>query len=455
MMKKTTIFNSAAVLSFLVIALLSFGCKKYLDEKPNKSYAAPNSLADLQALMDYYPTMNTKDPSAGEISGDNYFVTDADYDGLSTESYRRMYTFQKDYLFDPQFNDWANAYKVIYIANLALDQLGSISKTDVTAWNNVRGQALVFRAKGFLQVAGIWSLAYDPASASQDLGIPLRLSSDNDVKTTRPTNKQTYDQIITDLKTAIPLLPAQQVTVLRPSKAAAYGLLARAYLQMGAFAQAGLYADSCLQLQHTLLDYGTLSASLRYPIAKLNAEVIFESSMPNGGPIVNAIAMIDTALISQYESNDLRRKVFFKSTPTGYYSFKGSYEGASTLFSGIAVDEMYLTRAESYARAGNTDAAMTDLNTLLRSRYDATFTGRTASDAGDALAQILAERRKELLMRGLRWEDIKRLNKTGTNIVLTRNVHGSVYTLPTNDLRYALPIPEDVIALTGMAQNPR
>jgi hypothetical protein len=58
-------------------------------------------------------------------------------------------------------------------------------------------------------------------------------------------------------------------------------------------------------------------------------------------------------------------------------------------------------------------------------------------------------------MRGLRWMDIKRLNKDGAKITLTRNVEGNTYTLPPNDLRYALPIPEEVISLTGMPQNIR
>jgi hypothetical protein len=76
-----------------------------------------------------------------------------------------------------------------------------------------------------------------------------------------------------------------------------------------------------------------------------------------------------------------------------------------------------------------------------------------AANKEAALATILLERRKELLMRGLRWIDIKRLNKEGHNIVQKRVVNNVVYTLPPNDSRYALPIPIDIIRATGMAQN--
>lgn len=51
--------------------------------------------------------------------------------------------------------------------------------------------------------------------------------------------------------------------------------------------------------------------------------------------------------------------------------------------------------------------------------------------------------------------DIKRLNKEGANITLTRTLNNSVYELLPNDLRSALPIPEDIISLSGMEQNRR
>ena len=66
---------------------------------------------------------------------------------------------------------------------------------------------------------------------------------------------------------------------------------------------------------------------------------------------------------------------------------------------------------------------------------------------------ILQHRRKELLMRGLRWMDIKRLNKEDADIILQRMVDNQVYSLPPNDKRYALPIPADIILHAGIEQN--
>lgn len=99
---------------------------------------------------------------------------------------------------------------------------------------------------------------------------------------------------------------------------------------------------------------------------------------------------------------------------------------------------------------------MNDLNYLLIKRWKkGTYVPLTATDATDAVSKILAERRKELLFRGLRWMDIKRLNKDGAGITLKRVINGETFLLPPNDPRYAVAIPEDVIATTGMQQNPR
>ena len=84
-----------------------------------------------------------------------------------------------------------------------------------------------------------------------------------------------------------------------------------------------------------------------------------------------------------------------------------------------------------------------------------TFTPYPIQSAAEALDTILVERRKELAFRGIRWSDLRRLNKEGWNITLTRNLNGVMYTLPPNSELYTLPIPPDVINSSGIIQNPR
>jgi len=115
-------------------------------------------------------------------------------------------------------------------------------------------------------------------------------------------------------------------------------------------------------------------------------------------------------------------------------------------------------RAECLARLGNKDAAMLDLNRLLahRCRADAAGIPKQANSAEEALSQILDERRKELVFRGIRFPDVKRLNKEGANIVFKRQLDGVEYVLSPNDLRFALSIPEKVLERgPGIDQNLR
>jgi hypothetical protein len=451
-------------LTIVLLALLFTGingCKKYLAKKSDESLAVASTLADLQSLLDNYGVVNgSSAAAASEISADDYYLTDADWQALYYEEDRRMYIWAKDHIFltGDLGNDWEYFYSSVYYSNTVLEQLNKIDETPENAdeYNNIKGQALMLRANRFMDIASGWTLAYDKASAATTPGIVLRTTTDFNKVSVRATLQETYDKIIADLKESAALLPVIPLKAPRASKPAAFALLARTYLWMGDYSNAGLYADSCLQLYHTLLDYNTIDASAGYPFQALNAEVIFDKGSALGEPLYNWTAKIDSFLIQSYDSNDLRKTLFFIDNGNGTYSFKGFYSGYMGLFTGVATDEVYLTRAECYAREGKVAEAMNDLNTLLTSRYKAgTFVPLSAASENEALGLILAERRKELLMRELRWMDIKRLNKEGAGITLVRKVNGKTYTLPPGDPRFALPIPEDVIAASGMQQNER
>jgi hypothetical protein len=441
--------------NLLVLLSLFFffgSCEKFLDEKTDATLSLPTTLKDLQALLDTYYIINETDPSADEVSATEFYVTDADF-SARTETDQRLYTWQNDNVLPALVNDWYYAYSIIYRSNTVLENVEPANLTN-ESWRNLRGQALFHRAKAYLQAVNIWAKVYDPKSAASDLGVPIRLTINFNEKSERATVQQNYELIIADLKEAIALLPEKQIHVVRPSKAAAAGLLARAYLWMGNYAESLKYADVCLSIKSDLLDFNTLTATATYPIAQFNIEVTTASKMANLSIIGPSRAKIAPELYLTYAANDLRKAVCFKDNGNGTYSFKGSYEGSSIYFSGLATDELYLTRAECKARLGKVADAMIDLNTLLKKRYKTgMFIDYNLTDQHAAVELILNERRKELLFRGLRWADIKRLNREGANISLSRTVAGKTYTLAANSLRFAIPLPDDVVALSGMLQN--
>lgn len=443
---------------FIIMSIILFtlsSCRKYLEKKSDEALVVPTTLSDLQGLLDDAENINNNRTSNYmEASADDYFVTEDIYNS-QTEAERNAYTWKPfDYV---MYNDWSSAYLPVFTSNLCLESLEKIVKTSQNQeqWNNVKGSALFFRSYMFLNLAWAFSKAYDETTAGTDYGIVLRMASDINKPSKRASVKETYERIIADVKEAIPLLPDNPRHVYRPSKAAAYGVLARTYLSMRKYDSAGKYADLSLSLKSDLLDYNTEINTNDYnPFPRFNKETVFYSEISQYFLFINSnwSAFVDTSLFYSYDSNDLRREAFFLNEGT-YYRYKGMYTGSYTFFSGIAVDELYLIRAECYARKGDKNAALDDLNKLLSRRFSPSFVPMTATTAQGAIDIILAERRKELLMRGLRWMDIKRLNKEGANITPKRFIAGKEYSLHPNDNFYALPLPKDIIEITGIPQN--
>ncbi|RZK40372.1 MAG: RagB/SusD family nutrient uptake outer membrane protein [Pedobacter sp.] len=443
--------------AFFFLFLIS-GCEKFLNEKPDKSLAIPSTLKDLQALLDYHAAY-TSDPNTGEISSGDFYLTQADWASLSSEQHRRVYIWEKDYLFEINSVDWKTFSTAVYHSNSVLEGLETIKRTETNAdqYDNIKGQALFFRAKNVLRASFIWTLAYDEQTASNDLGLPLRQNTDFNEISVRSSVRDTYSQIISDLKIAIPLLPIKPLSYIRASRPAAYACLSRTYLAMRKYTEAGLYADSCLQVFSELIDYNTLAnSSATYPFIELNKEVISHGSTTVGQILNLTRAKVVDELYQSYNTFDLRKTLFFSTNADGSHGFKGRYTGGASPFSGLATDEIYLIRAECFARAGQINNAMADLNTLLINRWTkGKFIPYSATNEEEALVLILTERRKELLFRGLRWADLKRLNKEGAGITLKRTINNLEHDLPPNDLRYALPLPEDIISMSSMQQNPR
>lgn len=442
----------------ILFAINCISCKKYLEIKSDSALSVPTTIDDLQAMLDNTNNMNFSTPGYGDASADDYFLLDAAFNARGEKDRNAYIWLASISTFD---TDWSRSYLAVYYANICIEQIEKIKKSDFNAvdWNNVKGSSLFFRSYYFLQLVWTYAKAFDLATASNDLGIILRLGSDPNELSVRASVKQCYEQIINDTKVSIQFLPNSPSVGTRPSKASAYGLLARTYLTMRQYDSALIYANLSLNINSQLIDYNNASdvnIGGAVPFKELNRETLFYTKISTGYAGINpSVGLVDSNLYILYNSNDLRRTAFFRSTGL-YRSFKGSYTAnAFTLFSGITTAEMFLTRAECYARAGNKDAALADLNSLMIKRWRNTvpFPPITAADANDAINKILIERRKELLFRGLRWIDIKRLNKEGKNIILKRLPGGQTYTLSPNDDRYALALPIDIIQITGVPQN--
>lgn len=442
------------ILALITIILVS--CEKdFLGIKPDKALLIPKSLKDFQTLLDNESVMNAV-PALGVLSGDEFYLTDAYFNAMFGME-RNAYTWTKE-IYDARetVNDWNTSYKQVFYANAVLEGLVDASRDNEspTGWDVLKGSSLFYRAHAFYQLAQVFAPPYS-VNAAAEKGIPLRLSADVTLKVPRSSVKETYDRIIIDLEAAVELLPDKVDYKTRPTKAAGLSLLARVFLSMKEYEKALLYAESALSKYSNLIDYNTLNMALSKPILGTNEEIIYYS--PVMAYSYTSLAIISVDDYNRYDNNDLRKTAFFVKNASGNWNFRGTYTGNLNHFGGLAVDELYLIKAESLARKGNTTAALQALNILLEKRWKkGTFVPLTAQSADEALALILAERKKELLFRGTRWTDLRRLNtESRFAVTLNRTINNEQYTLPANDKRYVLPIPDVEIELSRIEQNER
>ncbi len=437
-------------------------CSSFLDKVPDNKLAIPADLYDLSLLLNN-PLLFTNLPYVPQVLSDDYYVTVSSFNSVTDEKVRDLYLWQRQ-----ENEGWNKLYQGVYNANVLLEELPKISydpSKEQSEYDRIYGSALFFRAFYHFWTAQLYCRPFRAASAETDQGIPIRTGTDIAVPTVRSTVKESYDAIIADLMAAVALLPVEVPTRTQPGKAAAYGLLGRVFLCMGDYENSYRYADSCIGLfgEDQLLDFRStadITPTATLPFSALNREVIFHAIGYSNVIINQGAAKIDTVLYTSYDANDIRKTAYFRTntgTNAGSYAFKGSYAGSATsIFFGIALDEMLLMRAETAVRLGSYDQAVSDLNTLLVKRWkQGTYIPYTAMDREGLLGDVMKERRKELLWRGLRWMDIRRLDVDSDLIgTPTRMMSDKVYRLEAGSERLTILIPQTVINYSNMQQNP-
>lgn len=464
MKKMKTAKNSIPViLPMAVVVLLLTACMKdFLDIKRDKTQVIPVTLEDYRSVFENQ-AMNYNYPVMGEIGSDDYYITAQQWNALSDPVQRNAYIWADDVYQGGTGMDWNRSYERVLYANFVLEGVSEIAETPANKVlrDEVIGAAHFFRGINFFLLAQLFCRQYDPTTAAGDLGIPLRTTSNINVQFQRASLADTYDQIIDDLKQAARLLPPVMSLNTRPYKAAALGMLANVYLQMGDYPTALGYADNALSLASDIIDYSEIDASLSLPFPQYgreNKEIVFFAMMNNASILANARLTVDSVLYNSYDIHDLRGQAFFFDN-AGRITFKGHYSGSNTFyFTGLTSPEFLLVRAECNAWLGNLTASVKDLNRLLSNRFEPQFFEPVSEDITQSqlLRLVLSERRKELIYRGRRWHDLKRFgDEPAFAKSLVRVLDGTKYTLPSTSPRWVWPLPPDVVNLGGLKQNDR
>jgi len=351
---------------------------------------------------------------------------------------------------------WSSAYKQLYNTNALLEGIqDNVDLTEV-AKNRIEGESKFLRAFIYYYLVHL----YDE--------VPLVLTTDYNINQSlaRTPIDEIYNQIQKDLEEALIYLPEDYVhsegEPIRPTKYAAYTLLARLALWKEDYPNAINYASEVIDSdKYSLIDlddvFKATSAESIWQLAPGNPNIganegyhyILENN-PNSNSF-SSLALTEDFL-SIWEADDARYdnwiNVYTEGTDNYYYPFKykiksgGDSEEYSMV---IRFAELYLIRAEAYAKSGNVQVALNDLNKI---RNRAGLQDWTTADVPDIEQAVLDERRRELFSEwGHRWLDLKRFGVI--DVVLgqkkpTWQPHAKL-----------LPIPEqDILHNPFLTQNP-
>jgi len=451
------------ILALLGIVFIS--CEDFLELNPNTNKLGTElvfknnntAIASLEAIyheLEYggFASGNTRSLT---FLG-NTLADDAIEYSNTNESYD-FYTNQLQANNTVNYGMWVSAYKQLYIINTLLEGIkDNVNLTEHTK-NRIEGEAKFLRAFIYYYLVHL----YDE--------VPLVLTTDyhTNQSLARTSVSEIYFQIQKDLEQALVYLPEEYVHSegehIRPTKYAAYTLLARLALWEEDYTQAVTYASEVINSgKFELLNLNEVfkanSAESIWQLVPGNPNIgtnegyhyILENN-PSAS-FTSAPTAITEDLLSIWEVEDARYdnwiNVYTEGTDNYYYPYKykiktgGDSEEYSMV---IRLAELYLIRAEAYAKSGNTQAALDDLNKI---RNRAGLPDWTVTDVLNIEQAVLDERRRELFSEwGHRWLDLKRfgvINEVLGQKKPTWQHHAKL-----------LPIPEqDILRNPFLTQNP-
>lgn len=437
-MKKINILLAVFLLTGL------FSCKDFLDVKPTNSgdsNVAIQTPADAQVMINgIMRSMTTSD-----YYGRNLFLY-GDAKGGDLTIAARGRGNDGLYMFDHQVSSgsysgfWSQIYYCILLSNSLLEGIDKIvSINPTTNFDTYKGQALTARAIMYFDLVRLYGKAYDDDKSS--FGVPnITTPIDASAQPLRATVEQNYSQILSDLKTAAPLL----------SKTKSNGYInyytnlaiqARVYLYMKDYPNALKAAEEIITSNaYTLYTNANWVDSWKL---QFGTESIFELGIfPSEGDLTTASlgfytrrkghtqsTVLGWFLASDYflnrmkeDPNDVRFSILsfdeLSNTRLGaLYKYSGSTalagDGKATAtavnIKVVRLSEIYLIAAEAALPTDKTKAA--GYLQQIRKRAPGLATATAANVTSD---MILDERSKELFGEGQRFFDMIRLNKSIT-----------------------------------------
>ncbi|MCE7054722.1 RagB/SusD family nutrient uptake outer membrane protein [Algoriphagus sp. AGSA1] len=445
--------------NLLLITVFSWmfcSCDSYLDPKPDQSLLVPRTLEDVQYLLDNNVVFNFQG-FIPLLAADEFSMTEEAFTGASVTE-QGAYTWSEELFPTGTSTDWNQPYEAVFYSNVALDALGKYTGERDKYYYELEGAALFYRSMAYNQLLQTFAPPYQLEGGNEQLlGIVLRDDPDINLPSERANLQKSYTRIIEDLETALDYLPDYVEYKTRPNKAAAASLLARVQLSVFDYAAAAQSAEIALDFYTERMDFNDIDSGISLPFSLFNAETIYYTQLQSTSVMFSQLFTVDNGLVESYDSADLRFRYYFQTNADGNHRLTGHHTGSSTFFGGLTVGENLLIASESNLRLGDEGRAKSWLGELLSLRYeDDSYREILDLEGEELLARILLERRKELVGRGTRWSDLRRLNQEAIWAKsVQRDVGGIIYNLEPTSAAYVYPIPDQEILRSGIEQNQR
>lgn len=496
---KTYLFRQT--LMFLLCLSVLGSCNDFLDEVPDNRVELNDLDKAAQLLTNAYSIAS---PAFTDVMADdiNEWTT-----GTTIRlAQLQLYTWQ-DVTAAPDEQDtpdffWYETYGAIAHANevlAVLDKLPYETEEEKSRRDAVESEALLTRAYGHFMLVNLFGDHYFPQSASSSKGVPYINKPETEflAEYRRRSVSKVYDDIEDDLLEGLELVNDNFFAnsgKYHFNRNAALAFASRFYLFKRDYVRCVQYSNELLGGSPTTFvrdmtsDDFQNASSLEYPrtynspddpsnlLLMRKVSFVHVTSLGYGynrntygglfaaNPYVGtsdqrenpAFVQGQNALIPVRYENLFQRNSLNSNVGTPYHIYP-AFRG----------EEVLLNRAEANISLNNLDESLADLEVLAGKRYtgsrqpitpdlikiffratdDPSFTDQVA-----VLNMILLERRKEFVLQGMRWFDLKRY---GISIEHTLADGVSTIELRDGDPRFALQIPQSAVVVGGLDPNPR
>ena len=392
---------------------------------------------------------------------------------------------------------YAALYRVIGRCNFYLDKVGALRESltdddEIKYLDYYTGEVYCARALAYSELLKCFCKAYDPATASDELGVVLADTYFGEKPAVRASLYDSYQFVISDLEMAEKMLDEENdyYNAEYFTNAAAHAIHARTALYMQDW-------DAAIEHAGILIESGTFalaSARSYYTSNQTYLDYLWtnDSSFENIWRIGYTVTSYGAAqgsvflnfttdytyyypdyvpaqwVLDLYGAGDGRYNAYFAQAQTGYshqltWPLLVKYFGNESLMANLIyhvnmpkplrLAEQYLIRAEAYCRKGNYSAASADLTALSESRH--TNGGGISVTASNWLETISDERVRELYMEGFRLHDLKRWGKGFERTPQAKTqTEGNDLKVTADNPLFVWPIPNHEVSAPGSQIQP-